>query len=219
MGLFTRPTVTAVRKAAEAVGELCVPESIGHLRLPGSSLVMGPRGQYSLGVLFAAYEAAVTDVGENKAFNAAVNAARDGAGPAPADQDLAERVVCALLHVAPDDSSLRERFNRAMSGHPEDKDERDLQEFFCEVARQEVIGWSGEPQGFDRVKDMFTARAMFREIYDRVVANKGPDAADRVTYEHARTATRIYAEIFGVNDEDSATQAVDELIKSFLADP
>ena len=218
-GRFTSPTLIAVRDAAEAVGELCVPEDLGVMVLPASSLVMGPRGQYLLGVLFGAYEAVVSDVGEDEAFNAAVSAARDGAGPAPVDQDLAERVVRALLRVAPDDSSLRERFNRGMSDRPEDKDERDLQEFFDELAKQQVKGRSGDSEAFDRVKDMFTARTRFREIYGRVVADKGQDAADRATYVNARTVTRIYAEIFGVDDEDGAVQAVDELINSFLTDP
>jgi hypothetical protein len=54
---------------------------------------------------------------------------------------------------------------------------------------------------------------------DNQVVSAGSTQLIASPVDHARTLTLIHAEIFGVKDQDATTQAVDELIKSFLADP
>ena len=68
MGLFTKPTVARLKEDAVAFGESCSVYRSGQLDAQAvGMLVTSPRGQQLLLDLFTDYQAAVADVGQEKA--------------------------------------------------------------------------------------------------------------------------------------------------------
>lgn len=223
MGLFTKASVKALRRDVAALSW----DNISHDPDITSGIFSAPAGRQALADLFVAYEAAAADVGEGDAIEIAVDAAlseidarytRIGAGDPRDAQDLAERLLRAFLGMARSDPSALEHFRGAMPVDL-DSDENNVQGFYAELARQFVIARSGDPNGNRRIEDMSTARGMFREKYNRVVANKGHEVAQWAAIDHARTIAILCAAIYGLPDPGAVSQDAEELVRSLLADP
>jgi hypothetical protein len=223
VGLFTKASVKALRRDVDAFTSNCVARDPDIV----SSLLTAPAGRQELADLFVAYEAAAADVGEEEALEAAVDAARSEIGARFAElrsgnprdvQDLAERLLRTFLRMAQSDTSVLEHFRGAMPVAERDKDEASLQDFFGTLARQFVIARSGNPEGSRTIEDMSTARGAFREIYDRVVADRGHEVAQWAAVDHASTMAVLTAAIYGVSDPDEVAKESEELVRSFLVD-
>ena len=222
MGFFTKASVKALRRDVDAFTSNYVnndPDIV-------SRLLTAPKGRQELAGLFVAYEAAAAVVGEEEALEAAIDAAhseidarfaklRNGN---PRDtQDLVERLLRTFLGMTQSDSSVLEHFRGAIA--EVDKDEGRLRGFCGSLARHLVIARSGDPEGNRTIEDMSTAREMYREIYDRVVADRGHELAQRATVDHACTMAVLSAAIYGIADLHGVAPEADDLVRSLLADP
>jgi hypothetical protein len=223
MGFFTKASVKALRRDVAALSW----DKISGDSDITSGIFIAPAGRQALADLFVVYEAASADVGEEDALEVAVDAAlseidarytRIGAGDPRDAQDVAERILRTFLGMVRRDRSALEHFRGAMPVDL-DNDEKSIQGFYGGLARQFVIARSGDPNGNRRIEDMSTARQMFREKYDRVVANKGHEIAQWAAIDHARTMAVLCAAIYGVPDPVAVSQDAEELVRSLLADP
>jgi hypothetical protein len=223
MGFFTKASVKALRRD---VAELSS-DKISRDPDITSGIFTAPVGRQALADLFVAYEAVATDVGEEDALEIAVDAAlseidacyrKERWGDPRPEQDVAERLLRSFLGMVRSDRSVLESFRGAMPVDL-DSDEKSIQGFYVELARQFVIARSGDPDGNRGIEDMSTARGMMREKYDRVVATRGHEVAQWAAIDHARTMSVLCAAIYGLPDPVAVSRDAEDLVRSLLADP
>lgn len=224
MRLFTKASVKALRRDVEALTADCIIDDPDVV----SSLFAAPKGRQTLADLFACYEAAAGDVGDEKALDALVDAARseiadrfaglNGRSPV-GTQALAERLFRTYVGMVRDDRSVLDHFRGAMPVANRDQDVASVEGFYAEAARQFVRARAGNPDGDLRVEDMATAREMFRAAYDRVVASQGEAVARRAAIEHARTIATLAAAIYDAPNPEQVATGAEELVQSLLATP